>query len=128
MRLLLRLLINAAALWAAVQLVDGVTHTGSTVSLLGVALVFGLVNAIIKPLLMLFTLPALILTLGLFTFVINALMLMLTSALSGAFGLGFHVDGFWSALLGSLVISIASAVLSMFLPDRKRERERYRED
>jgi putative membrane protein len=128
MRLLLRLLINAAALWVAVQVVGGVTHTGSTVSLLSVALVFGLVNAIIKPLLMLFTLPALILTLGLFTFVINALMLMLTSALSGAFGLGFHVEGFWSALVGALVISIVSAVLSMFLPDRKRERDRYRED
>jgi putative membrane protein len=128
MRLLLRLLINAAALWVAVQVVGGVTHTGSTVSLLSVALVFGLVNAIIKPLLMLFTLPALILTLGLFTFVINALMLMLTSALSGAFGLGFHVEGFWSALVGALVISIVSAVLSMFLPDRKRERDRYKED
>ena len=127
MKLLLKLLVNAAALWAAVQLVDGVTHTGSTVSLLGVALVFGLVNAIIKPLLMLFTLPALILTLGLFTFVINALMLMLTSALSGAFSLGFHVEGFWSALFGSLVISIVSAVLSLIIPDGK-DRKRDRDD
>ena len=94
---LLRLLINAAALWVAIQLVDGIDHRGSMWSLLFVALVFGVLNASIRPLLKLLSLPLLILTLGLFIFVINALMLMMTGWVSGLFGLGFYVDGFWDA-------------------------------
>ena len=80
---LLRLLINAAALWVAIQLVDGIDHRGSWWSLLFVALVFGVLNASIRPLLKLLSLPVIILTLGLFIFVINALMLMLTGWVSG---------------------------------------------
>lgn len=117
MRLLLRLLINAAALWAATYFVPGVTHRGGIGSLLAVALIFGLVNAVVRPIAKLFSFPVLILTLGLFTFVLNALMLWLTSALSGALGLGFHVSGFVPAFLGSLVITIVSLVLSLFIPD-----------
>jgi putative membrane protein len=114
MYFLLRLLINAAALWIAIQLVDGIEHRGSWWSLLIVALVFGVLNASIRPLLKLLSLPVIILTLGLFIFVINALMLMLTGWISGLLDLGFHVAGFWDAFVGGLIISVVSFVLSLF--------------
>ena len=114
MLFLLRLLINAAALWVAIQLVDGIEHRGSWWSLLFVALVFGLLNASIRPLLKLLSLPIIILTLGLFIFVINALMLLMTGWVSGLFNLGFYVDGFWDAFLGGLIVTFVSLVLSIF--------------
>lgn len=112
MRFLLRLLVNAAALWIA-QIVPGVRHSGPWTSLLLVALVFGLLNAIVRPILKLLTCPLILLTLGLFTFIINALMLWLTSAVSESFGLGFHVDGFITAFLGALVVTVVSVLLSV---------------
>jgi putative membrane protein len=118
MKFLLRFLINAAALWVAIQIVPGVSYDGTIRSLLLVALIFGVLNASVRPLLKLFTFPLLILTLGLFTFVINALMLMLTSWASNLLHLGFHVSGFGSAFLGALVVSFISLVLSMFVKDR----------
>jgi putative membrane protein len=78
-----------------------------------VALVFGLLNAIVRPILKLLTCPLILLTLGLFTFVINALMLWLTSAVSESFGLGFHVDDFVAAFLGALVVTVVSVLLSV---------------
>jgi putative membrane protein len=117
MRFLLRLVITAVALWAAVALVNGITFTGSWLSLLIVALIFGLINAVVRPLLKLLTCPLVLLTLGLFIFVINALMLWLTSTLSVSLGLGFHVSGFAAAFWGALVVSIVSVVLSIFVPD-----------
>ena len=114
MHFLLRLLINAAALWVSIQLVEGIDHRGSVWSLLFVALVFGVLNASIKPLLTLLSLPILLLTLGLFLFVINALMLMMTAWVSGLLNLGFYVDGFWDAFLGGLIISFVSLLLSIF--------------
>jgi putative membrane protein len=115
MRFLLRLLVNAAALWVAVQVVPGMQSRGTVVALLGVALIFGVVNAVLKPVLLILSLPLLVVSLGLFTLVVNALLLWLTSSLSGAFGLGFHVDGLWAAFLGGLVVSIVSFVLSMVI-------------
>jgi putative membrane protein len=115
MQFLLRWLINAAALWIAIQLVNGIEHRGSWRSLLFVALVFGLLNASIRPLLKLLSLPMIILTLGLFIFVINALMLMLTGWVSNVFGLGFYVGGFWDAFVGGLIISVVSFLLSLFM-------------
>ena len=114
MHFLLRLLINALALWVAIQLVGGIEHRGSSWSLLVVALVFGALNASIRPLLKLLSLPIIILTLGLFIFVINALMLMITSWVSGLLNLGFHVDGFWDAFFGGLIVSVVSLLLSLF--------------
>jgi putative membrane protein len=114
MLFLLRLLINAAALWVAIQLVDGIEHRGSWWSLLFVALVFGLLNASIRPLLKLLSLPIIILTLGLFIFIINALMLLMTGWVSGVLNLGFYVDGFWDAFLGGLIVTIVSLLLSLF--------------
>jgi len=121
MRFLIRLLVNAAALWVATRLVTGVTYTGAVMPLIGVALVFGVVNAIIRPILKLFTFPLLILTLGLFTFVLNGLMLWLTSSVSSRLGLGFHVSGFWPAFWGALVVSFVSAVLGAIVRERDEE-------
>lgn len=115
MPFILRLLVNAAAIWAAIRLVPGITHVGSWGSLFGVALVFGVVNAIVRPLLLLFSLPLLVITLGLFTLVVNALLLWLTSSLSGSLGLGFTISGFWAAFFGALVISLVSLGLSILI-------------
>lgn len=81
--------------------------------LLGVALVFGVVNAIVRPVTKILTFPIVVLTLGLFLFVINGLMLWLTSALSETLGLGFHVRGFWAAFWGALVVSVVNGLLSL---------------
>lgn len=121
MRFVVRLLISAFALWVAVQIVSGVTYRGEWSKLLLVALVFGLLNALVRPLLLLLSCPMLILTLGLFTLVVNALVLWLTSALAGSLGLGFHVAGFWAAFLGALVVSIVSVLVSVLLPDPQRK-------
>lgn len=119
MSFLVRLLVNAAALWAATRIVPGVTSSGGLVPLLAVALLFGIVNATIRPLAKLLTFPIILLTLGLFALVINGLMLLLTSALSNALGLGFHVRGFWAAFWGAIVVSLVSAVLSILAPGRR---------
>jgi len=123
MRFILRILINAAALWAAVHFVSGIRFTGSTTGLLGVALVFGILNAIVRPILFFFSLPLLIITLGLFTFVLNAIVLLLTSALSSRLGLGFFVDGFGAAFWGAIVVSVVSIVLSLFVRDSTEARD-----
>lgn len=113
MRFALRLLTNAAALWVATRIVPGVAYAGGWMALLGVALVFGVVNAFIRPVAKVLTFPIVILTLGLFLLVINGLMLWLTSALSDVLDLGFHVRGFWSAFWGAFVVSIVSGLLSL---------------
>ena len=117
MKLVIRILITMASLWVASRWVTGISTDGSLLALAGVALVFGIVNGFVRPILTLLSLPVVIFTLGIFLLVINALMLMLTSALSNSLGLGFHVAGFVPALIGSVVISIVSTVLSMLLPD-----------
>jgi putative membrane protein len=122
-RLVIRLVVNAAALYAAAWSLQGIHFQGSFWSLLGVSLVFGVVNALIRPVALLLSFPALIVTLGLFTLVVNAVMLWLTSSLSGTLGLGFTVDGFWPALVGAVIVSVVSAVLSFVLPDGKRREE-----
>jgi putative membrane protein len=117
MRFVIRLLVNAAALWVAARFVNGVSFRGGALPMLGVSLVFGLVNAVLRPIAFILTFPLLIVTLGLFTFVINALMLWLTSSVSDALGLGFHVRGFWPAFWGALVVTIVSWLLSLLLSD-----------
>src|SRR5436309_3092860 len=97
MSFLIRWLVNAAALWVATRIVSGVTYTGGWAPFLGVALLFGFVNAFIRPIAKFLTFPLILVTLGIFSFVVNGLMLWLTSALSGALDLGFHVSGFWAA-------------------------------
>lgn len=113
MPFLIRLLVNAAALWVATRIVPGVTFNGGVVPFLGVALVFGVINATLRPLTKILTFPLILVTLGLFALVVNGLMLWLTSSLSSSLGLGFHVSGFWAAFFGALVVSIVSALLSL---------------
>ena len=115
MNMFLRLLINALALWLATRLVDGISFDGQIVFLLVVALIFGAVNTIVKPILMVLTFPFLIVTLGLFLLVLNAAMLWLTGAISDAAGLGFHVSSFKAAFIGGLVVSVVSFVLSLMV-------------
>jgi putative membrane protein len=121
---LLRLLITAIALWLSVNWVPGIDYSGTAISLLLVALVFALVNAVLKPILTVLTCPLILFTLGLFTLVINALLLLATARVSQSLGLGFTVAGFWPAFWGGLLIGIASTVLTGLLsPERKRDRE-----
>lgn len=126
---IVRLLINAAALAVATFLLSGISlradsTTSQVITLLIVALIFGVLNAAIKPIFKLVTAPIIFLSLGLFLLVINALLLMLTSWVSGLFGQPWHVEGFWTAVLGSLIVSIVSYLLGMFLPDRQQARSR----
>jgi putative membrane protein len=123
MRFVMRMVVTAIALWVATRLVSGITFHGGWLGLAGVALVFGVLNSFVRPILTFLAFPLLIVTLGLFTFVLNAVMLLLTSALSSKLGIDFHVAGFWPAFWGSIVISIVSYLLSMFLPDRERDEE-----
>ena len=124
MRLILHLLINAAALYAATEFVSGISFDGEWQLLFAVALIFGALNVVIRPILKLLTLPFLILTLGLFIFVVNAAMLWLTGAVSDALGLGFHVSGFPAAFFGALVVTAVSFVLSLFVGKDKERRPR----
>jgi putative membrane protein len=110
---IIQILINAAALWVAVQLVPGLEFVGEWWKLLLVALAFSLLNSYLRPILRILTFPITIVTMGLFLIVINALMLLLTSAVSEQLTLGFRVADFWAAVLGAIVISIVSFVLSM---------------
>ena len=122
MKFVLKTLINAAAIGVAAWLVKGIDLTGAdwghkALTLVFVALVFGVVNFFVKPLVKLFSLPLFILTLGLITFVINALMLWLTSWASGKLSLDFNVTGFVPALLGSLIISVVAWGLHLAIRD-----------
>ena len=119
-QLLLRLLINAVALYVTVLIVPGISFIDGRVEvgpLLLVALIFGLVNALIRPIVKLLTCPFYVLTLGLFTFIVNALMLMLTAQIANFFDSRFVVAGFGAALFGGIIISIVSTVLSIFVSD-----------
>ncbi|MCX5387601.1 phage holin family protein [Streptomyces sp. NBC_00083] len=113
---------NAAALAVAIWLVKNITLTGDNtgkkaLTLVLVALVFGVVNFVVKPIVKLLSFPLFILTLGLITLVINALMLLLTSWLADKLNLSFHVEGFWTAVVGALIISIVSWAMHIVLPD-----------
>jgi putative membrane protein len=121
MMIVWRLLINAAALWAATRIIPGMSFNGEWSTLIVVALIFGVLNASVRPLLWFMTLPLLIVTLGLFTFVLNALMLWLTGAVSDWLGLGFQVEGFGAAFLGAVVVSVVSFMLSLFVASNKRQ-------
>ncbi|MFF3969631.1 phage holin family protein [Streptomyces rubiginosohelvolus] len=113
---------NAGALAVAIWLIGNITLEGGStgrkaLTLVLVALIFGLVNSLVKPVVQLLTFPLFILTLGLITLVVNALMLLLTSWLAGVVDLSFHVEGFWTAVLGGLIISVVSWALNVVLPD-----------
>lgn len=122
MSLIIRLIVNAIALWVATLIVGGVELEGAStqdrvITLLVVAVIFALVNVVVRPIVNILSLPLYVLTLGLITFIINALMLLLTSWIADQFDVPFNVDGFWSAVLGGLVISFVSWILNLLLPD-----------
>ena len=116
-KFIIRWAINAVALYVAVLIVPGIALRGVWTDVLWLALIFGLLNALLRPLLKFLTCPLIILTLGLFTILINTGMLMLTSRIGQVLGFGLSVDGFWPAVFGSLVISIVSVVMSVILHD-----------
>ncbi|MBI0297107.1 phage holin family protein [Streptomyces sp. PRKS01-29] len=121
---LVKTIANAGALGVAIWLLKDITLTGENtgrqaLTLILVALVFGVVNVVVKPIVKLLAFPLFILTLGLITLVINALMLLLTSWLAGKLDLSFHVDGFGTAVLGGLIVSIVAWALHVVLPDDK---------
>ena len=122
--------INAVALWIAAIVVPGITLADSSkstsskvLSIIVVAAIFGVINAVVKPIAHFLSFPLIFLTLGLFTFVVNALMLQILSWLSDPLNLAFHIDHFlWAAILGALVVSFVSMLINMLLPDQFEQR------
>jgi len=123
-KFIIRWAINAVGLYAAVLIVPGIQLRGDWTGVLWLALIFGLLNALVRPLLKFLTCPLIILTLGLFTLVINTLVLMLTSRVGQVFGIGLSVADFWTALLGSLIISLVSVVMSVIFRDELKGKKR----
>ena len=126
MGFLLRLLANMAALAVATWIFSGISLSGSdttskVLTMLVVALIFGVFNAILKLIFQIVTIPIVLLTLGLFLIVINALMLMLTSWVAGLLNVGWQVDGFWTAVGGAIVVSIVSFIANAILGTKRRE-------
>jgi putative membrane protein len=119
-KFLLRWIINSLAVFAAVSFVPGINWTNDWVSVIGLGLILTLVNMIVRPLAKFVGCLPIILTLGLFMLVINAFLFWLTGQIGLAFGWGFTVDGFWPALLGSLVVSAVSIVMGMILHDESK--------
>jgi putative membrane protein len=117
--LLIRWLVTALALWVAVALLPGLHFDRGIEELLIVAAIFGVVNAVVRPILTLLSCPLVVLTLGLFLLVINGLMLVLTGWISRTYGLGFHVDGLFSAILGGIIIGLVSTAATLALGERR---------
>ena len=121
-KFILRWAINAIALYLAVLILPGIDLRSDVVSILWLALIFGLVNALFRPLIQLLTCPLIILTLGLFTLVINTFLFWLTSVIGQSFGFGLTISDpvWWNAFLGGLVVSIVSVVMTLILKDELR--------
>lgn len=127
MGFLLRVIINAVAIWLATRILGGLDVVGgddtltTVIVFLVLALVFGVVNAVVKPIVKAISLPLYILTLGLFTIIVNALMLMLTGWLSEQTDYGLRIDNFGTAVLGGLIISVVSLILSVAIPGARKK-------
>lgn len=127
MSFVIKVVVNAVAIWVATLLVPGIEVAGGdgdtvaqvvTFGLVG--LLFGLVNAVVKPIVKIIAFPLYVLTLGLFTFVVNAFMLQITSWIAEATPLTFAIDEFfWTAVLGAVVVTVVSLVLNLLIPDRR---------
>lgn len=121
---LVRTAVTAIALWVATALVDGISVSGSSdwgnaLTLVAVAVIFGLVNAIIKPIVKVLGCLFYIVTLGLIALVVNALLFLLTDWIAGLLDLPFHVDGFWPAFWGAIVVGVVSWLINLIIPDRR---------
>ena len=123
MGIIIRLVITAVSLWIATLLISGIELTTDSVpqkvgTLLAVAVIFGMVNAVLRPIIKIIGCGLYVLTLGLIALVVNGLLFLLTSWIAGEFDLPFHVDGFWpSAVLGALLVGMVSWLLNMLVPD-----------
>jgi putative membrane protein len=116
-KLILRWIINAVALWVAITFVPGIHQQGGWPALLALAVIFGLINALLRPLIEILTCPLIILTLGLGTLLINTLLFWLSGLIGQQFGVGFTVDNFWAAFFGALVVTLVSTILTLLLKD-----------
>ncbi len=126
MGFLVRTVVTAVAIWIAALLVGGITLDASTTwrnvgALIVAALIVGVINAVLKPIIKILGCPLYVLTLGLFALVVNALLLLLASWVADKLNVPFHVDGFWSAFWGAIVIGIVSWLLNLFVPDGRRD-------
>lgn len=123
-RFITRWVINAIAIALAVKFVPGINLGEQLSSLIWLALIFGLVNAILRPIIKIFTFPIIFLTLGLFSLIINSFLFWLTSVIGQGFGVGLHIFApvFWNSLLGGLVVSIVSTILSIILKDGRKKK------
>ena len=122
MRFVLRILATAVALWVATALLEGITVSGSSavgnaLTLISVAIIFGLVNAVLKPIIKVLGCLFYVITLGLIAFVVNALLFLLVSWLAGLLHLPFHVNGFWTALWGAIIVGVVSWAINLLIPD-----------
>lgn len=129
MKLILRWGINAVALYAAIALLPGrILYQSNWVGVIWLALIFGLVNALLRPLLKLLSCPLIILTLGLFTLLINTFLFWLTGQIGQVFHVGFTVAApqFWNAFLGGLIVSVISILLSLILRDELKDRKPHK--
>jgi putative membrane protein len=122
-KVLMRWFIASLALYVAVQIVPGISYEGGWTTLAAMALIFGLVNAFIRPILSVLSCPLIILTMGVFLLVINGAMLLLASRLASTFDVPFYVEGFGSAFWGALVVSMASFLLNLFFEDEDEDKE-----
>lgn len=123
-KFILRLLINAIALYLAVLILPGIDLGTNMVSLLWLALIFGIINALFRPLLKFLTCPLIILTLGLFTLVINTFLFWFTSIIGQSFGIALTISDpvWWNAFLGGLIVSIVSIIMTLILKDELKGR------
>jgi len=121
-KFILRWMINIVAIYAAIWIVDGISLESGWISVFWLALIFGLINAFVRPLLKLLTCPLILLTLGLFTLLINTFLFWLTSQVGQFFGIDLVITGFWPAFLGGLVVSVVSVVMSLILRDELKGR------
>ena len=127
-KLIIRLLINALSLYAAIALLNnsGITpQTDNWISFIWLALIFGLINAVLKPILTVAGCPFIILTLGLGSLLINTLLFYIAGQIGTRFGVGFTVDGFWPAFWGALIVSVVSFFLSMIFKDDLENRKKH---
>lgn len=123
-KFILHWVINGIAIFLAIQFVPGIMLQGSWVGVIWLALIFGLVNAFLRPLLKLLTCPLILLTLGLFTLLINTFLFWLTGQIGQFFGINITIAGFWPAFLGGLVVSIVSVLMTLILKDELKGRRR----